>query len=144
MCSAQSNGCAPIHRGPALCCTFPGGLLNLVGVLAAQTLDKFAGVNAHRTRPQTHRVHGTSLLAHVFIVFIQLGDRDEVTLVLRLGTRATHHDALARGQRQILRWTHGFTIAALDAGIDFFFHAGVELDIANMRRGVFIQNDTGV
>ena len=107
-------------------------------------LDEFAGVDVHGAGAHAQGVNGAGLFAHIFVVFIQLRNRCCITFLLCFGASAANDNALARREREIFRRADWLAVSALHAGINFSFHRGVELDVADVRGRVFIQDDPGV
>ena len=131
--------CAPVFRGELP----PGGTERIL-VLGTQTAHQITRVNQHRAARNAHAVYRAGIHTVVFVFLAQTLGKLSITISLCRSDFAAQHNALARGQRQILRGAHRLAVPAFHTPIDFFLNGFGNLQIGGII-GVFLgENHTRV
>ena len=121
-----------IHDAPLLCGDLPAGSGQLVLVLRTQAANQVTGVDVHGAAGLAHAVHCTGLNAVVLVFLTQTLSELVVAVQLGGGNFTAHHDALARGQRQVAGGADRLAVAALHTAVDFFLDGFGDLQVGHV------------
>ena len=131
--------CAPVFRGE-----FPPGGTESILILGTQPAHQITRVNQHRAARNAHAVYRAGIHTVVFVFLAQTLGKLSITISLCRGDFAAQHNALARGQRQILRRAHRFAVPTFHAPVDFLFNGFGNFQVGGVI-GVFLgENHTRV
>ena len=113
-------------------------------VLGTQAAHQITRVNQHRAARNAHAVYRAGIHTVVFVFLAQTLGKLSITISLCRSDFAAQHNALARGQRQILRRAHRLAVPTFHTPVDFFLNGFGDFQVGGVI-GVFLgENHTRV